>query len=827
MRWVKRLLILLLVVALLVGLAGVWLVRRGFPVVDGSVTVAGLEGPVTITRDARGIPVIEASTAHDLFLAQGYVHAQDRFWQMDVWRHIGAGRLAEMFGESQVETDAFLRTLGFERIATEEYANATQQMRSALDAYAAGVNAYLAERPGGPALSLEYAVLGLQNGAYRPAEWTPVHSLTWAKVMAWDLRSNLNDEIDRGIIAGIVGVERTEQLYPAFPDEHAVIVASGPTDTAAATRAVPEAGPALARAAANLSAADLGRPFEGIGSNNWVVDGSRTASGAPLLANDPHLGIQMPSIWYEVGLWCTERTDDCPFRVSGFSFPGAPGVIVGHNERIAWGVTNLAPDTMDLFIERTDGDGRYEVDGEWVEFDTRSETIEVAGGDDVELEIRTTRHGPVISGRFGALDDLDGGGVELPDDHEIALQWQALEPSTLFEAILAINLAEDWTDFREAAAMFDIAPQNLVYADVDGHIGYQATGEIPIRRAGDGRYPVPGWTSEFEWEGLIPADQLPYIADPDSGMIVTANQPVLASDADLFIGIDHAYGFRSHRITELLEGLSGATVADMVAIQMDNHDASATFVVPAVIALDAADPAVGAVQDILGAWASGPDPHQMSADSSGAAVYAAVWRHLLALTFDDELPEDQRARGNGRYFETVRQLLADPTDPWWDDVTTAETETADTILAQAAQAAHAELTDLLGDDPAQWRWGDLHVTSFENQTLGQSGIGPIESLFNRVAPPGVGGGAAIPNATSWVAPEGYDTLAIPSMRMVVDLADLGASVTINSTGQSGHAFHRHYADQIRAWVDGTTGPMPFDPSSLTDPAGVLRLTGES
>ena len=813
----------LVVVLVLGALAGVWLVRRSFPVVDGEVGLDGLQAEVTVTRDGDGVPHIEATSAHDLFMAQGYVHAQDRFWQMDVWRHIGAGRLSEMFGEGQVETDTFLRTLGFERIAEEEYAVAPPEAQAVLDAYAEGVNAYLDERPGGAALSLEYAVLGLQSAEYRPEDWDPIDSLTWAHVMAWDLRSNMDAEIDRAIVSGAVGTERTEQLYPPYPDDHPVIVPSGGEARAGSGGGVPVPVQTLladVRQSADSVDAVVGEVFEGIGSNNWVVDGSRTESGAPLLANDPHLGIQMPSIWYEIDLWCAEVDANCPYRVTGFSFPGTPGVVVGHNERIAWGVTNLGPDTMDLYIERTDGDDRYEIDGDLRPMDVRTEVIEVAGGDDVEIEIRSTRHGPVITDRYGDLDDLTAAGTDVPDEYEVVLRWQALQPSTLLQAILAIDRAQSWEEFRRGASFFDIAAQNLVYADVDGHIGYQATGEIPIRGSGDGRYPVPGWTDEHEWEGLIPFEELPNVLDPPSGMIVTANQPIVDGGYPGFIGIDHAYGYRAQRIAELLQQTDALTVQDMVDIQLDDFDASAEAVVGAVLELPPS-PGVATIQEALAAWVDGGAA--MGPDSSGAAAYGAVWRHLLAKTFDDELPGGYEAAGNSRFFAVFERLLGDPRDPWWDDVRTDTVETADDTLTAAVRAAHQEVTEELGADPAEWRWADLHRAAFENQTLGQSGIAPIEALFNRTAPARVGGGSAIVNATGWIAPEGYDVVAVPSMRMVVDLDDMNRSVAINTSGQSGHAFHAHYFDMVERWADGGTHPMRFGPEAIHEPEGRLRL----
>lgn len=557
----------------------------------------------------------------------------------------------------------------------------------------------------------------------------------------------------------------------------------------------------------------LGPVFAGLGSNSWVVGGSRTASGLPLLANDPHLGIQMPSIWYQTTLWCEELTDECPFRVSGFTFPGAPGVVVGHNQRIAWGVTNEAPDTMDLFLEEIEED-RYRVDDGWEPLEVRTEIIQVAGGEDRELEVRTTRHGPIISGRYGPVDDNVA-----EDGYEVALAWRALEPATLFEALLGINQASNWDEFRRAASLFDIAPQNLVYADVDGHIGYQATGDIPIRASGDGRYPVPGWTSEYDWVGSIPFEELPTVFDPASDMIVTANQPVIEPSDDIFIGVDHDYGYRSERIRALIaEHTAPLDPVAMAGIQMDTYDASAAAVVPVVLDLDSSDAAVTEIQEVLRPWAESSRPFAMEANSPGAAVYAGVWRHLLAELFD-ELPDDFPARGSSRFFTLIEQLLAEPEDPWWDVEATPETESARDTIERAVIAAHAELTGRLGDDPSSWRWGDLHTPVFLHQTLGQSGLAPIERLFNRVGP-GVGGGSSIVNATGWDAAESYEVVALPSFRMVVDLSDLSATRAIHATGQSGHAFHSHYFDMVDEWAEGDLRTMRFEEPGSGD---TLRL----
>ncbi len=805
MRWIRRLLFTVLILVIVVAGTVTYLVQRPFPTTEGTIEIPGLEGSVEVIRDVDGVPHIYASSVSDLFMAQGFVHAQDRFWQMDFSRHIGSGRVAELFGESQLDADVFLRTLGWAKTAEAEYAAAGPEMREVLDSYAAGVNAFL-EGKGNTEVSFEYAVLALQNRGYEIEPWTPVNTLTWGKVMAWDLRANLDEEINRAVLSALLPIERVEQLYPPYPEDHPLIAGGSPSVRSHAQLLV-EIG--LEDVADKIAAVDrlLGPRFEGIGSNNWVVAGSRTASGAPLLANDPHLGIQMPSIWYEVGLHCLPVGADCPYEVVGFGFAGTPGVVIGHNARIAWGVTNQGPDSQDLYVERVNpaNPHQYEVNGEWVDMVVTTEVIEVAGSDPVEIEIRTTRHGPIISGRFGQLDDLSAdGAVELPDRYDVALRWTALEPSSLFEALVGVNQAGNWAEFRAALSRFDIAAQNFVYADVDGHIGYQSTGKVPIRASGDGRYPVPGWTDEFEWIGYVDFEDMPSIADPERGYILTANQPLVDASHPVFIGIDHAYGYRAKRIDTLLRDLQDATVEDMQRIQFDTYDGSAAFLVPLLLAAEPETESGREVQQLLAGWSS----LQMDADSPAAAAYAAVWRTVLATTFDDELPEDRRAGGNGRFFETVRTLAEQ--DKWWDDASTPAREDRRSILAAALDTAGSELSLRLGADPSAWRWGDLHTATFENQTFGRSGIAPLEAMFNRTSPAEVGGGSAIVNATSWLAHDGYEVVAMPSLRMVVDLADLTRSVAVHTTGQSGHVFSRHYFDQNALWLAGQAHEMRWD-----------------
>ncbi|MPZ88450.1 MAG: penicillin acylase family protein [Nitriliruptorales bacterium] len=818
------LLAVLLTLTLVAAALAVWSVRRPFPQLEGEVTLPGLDAPVEVYRDELGIPSLFASTSRDLFRAQGYIHAQDRFWQMDVWRHIGAGRTAELLGPGGLESDRFLRTLGWERIAREELALMDDETRDILRAYAAGVNAYIAERSAAE-LSLEYSVLRLQLPSYTPPPWEPVHTLTFLKLMAWDLRSNLEEELQRGILSSTLSASQLADLYPPYPqDAPRILGAEVPADFEAGEADPNPAQAALGRVVDQLAAVEdfTGPRPDGIGSNSWVVSGAHTETGLPLLANDPHLSIEMPSTWYQVGLHCVERTPECRDEVAGFSFAGVPGVIIGHNDRIAWGFTNLAPDVMDLYVERVNPENpdQYEVDGDWADMEVEEQTLKAADGTIQTMRVRATRHGPIISDVFDPL-----GAYQPPQDvgarepFVIALRWTALDPGRTIDAVPALNRARDWDQFREAASRFEVPAQNLVYADADGNIGYQAPGRIPVRASGDGRLPVPGWSGEYDWTGFVPFEELPSELNPERGWIVTANNPIAGPDYPHLLTTDWDYGYRAQRIGQLLaEAGGGLTVDGMGAIQMDARDGSADWLVPALLAVDSPDPDVRLAQDLLRDWNG-----QASADSAAAAVYGVTWRHVLAGTFGDQMPDSVQPGGGSRWFEVVRRLLEEPDSAWWDEAGTSGAEGRDDALSAAMRTAIAELTDRLGQDPGEWRWGDLHRATFRNGTLGESGLGVIERRFNR-GPYPVSGGSSIVNATGWNASLGYEVTAVPSMRMVADLADLDRSRTIHTTGQSGHAYHEHYQDMIEHWRSGELHPMRWSREAVEDSAvNHLRL----
>ena len=810
--------------AVVVTILGVWAVRRAFPEYGGKLRLPGLSAPVTVYRDDHGIPQLYAENAEDLFRAQGYVHAQDRFWEMDVRRHVTSGRTAEMFGSDGVETDTFLRTLGWRRVAEQEWQLISGESRGFLTAYADGVNAWLRQNDGGAA-SLEYAILGLINSGYEIEPWDPIDSLAWLKAMAWDLRGNMEQEIRRAALeAHGLAPQRVDELYPAYPyDRNLPIVTQGavvdgafdasatplPAKPGSSGAPLPVDTALLDRVSAAIDALPvmLGNGGQGVGSNSWVIGGANTTTGKPILANDPHLSPTMPGIWYQMGLHC-----GCAFNVAGFTFSGVPGVIIGHSDRVAWGFTNLDPDVTDLYLERVDGD-RYEVDGQMRDLDKRTEVIRVAGGEPVTITVRATKHGPLLSDASEQLQKLRG-------QNAIALRWTALDPGRTVEAIFAINRARDWEQGRAAAALFEVPAQNIVYADVDGNIGYQSPGRVPVRGKGDGRRMAPGWDSAYDWKGFVPFAELPSVRNPARGYVVTANQAVIGADYAHLLTNDWSYGYRSQRIYDMISAMLAdgrkISVDDVARMQFDNRNGMAETLVPVITQAQLTGPAKDAL-DLLRNWdfqqpADGVAGTADARRSAAAAYYNAFWRHLLDGVFD-ELPADYRPDGGDRWFEVVRTLFTDTASPWWDDKRTPQPDNPDDVVTAALVAASDELRATQGTDPAGWRWGRMHRLSLESQTLGQSGIGPVEWLFNR-GPAAVAGGDAIVNATGWDAAEGYDVDAVPSMRMIVNMSQLDSSQWIQLTGNSGHAFHQHYQDQFDLWRTGRYLPMRWDRPSI-------------
>ncbi|MFL6078700.1 MAG: penicillin acylase family protein [Ornithinibacter sp.] len=833
-RWLLFPAIVVVLALLVLPALAVTSARQSFPQVDGQLTLPGLSGQVEVLRDGMGVPQLYADNPEDLFEAQGFVQAQDRFYEMDFRRHLAAGRLSELYGQSQVKTDAYARTLGWRRVAEQELRLASSSTRRYLDAYAAGVNSYLRGRSPSD-LSLEYRLLGVEGLRYTPEEWSAADSLSWLKVMAWQLGSNLNAETSRAEVTAKFGAARADALYPSYPLQgYDPILSSG---TVVGRRFQPTAKrvdsrppvPGLSRADLRKAAAPMARAAEAnraipdvlgtdsgageVGSNSFVVAGSRTADGHAILANDPHLAVSIPSTFAQVGLHCRTLSSACPFDVSGFSLAAVPGVVIGHNSRIAWGMTTSYADVQDLYLEQVRAD-TVRRGNAYQPLVLRSEDIRVRGEDQPRaLRIRSSRHGPLLS---DVSDELQQMGVQQArsgsEGYAVAVSWTGSTPGRTMDALLNLNRAGTFDQFRAAVKLLSAPSQNLLYADVDGNIGYQLPGDIPQRRRGSGQLPAPGWDIRYDWTGTIPFAQLPYSYNPPSGYLVAANQQVVGRQYPHLLGSEYSYGWRSQEIRDRLKDAPPLTLDAAEQIFYDATVRVAADLVPALLKVKVRDAWVAEGQRTLVGW-----DYSADVDSGAAAYFNVVVHNILKLAFRDELPQDQWPTGGDRWYAALDGLLREPNNLWWDDTTTPDkVERRDDILLAAMTSARRETTSLMSRDTAGWQWGRLHQVRLENQTLGQSGIGAVEALFNRGHYP-VGGGPTAVNAMSYDDTRGYQVRTAPTMRMLVDLGHLDGSRWVNQSGVSGHAFSPHYDDQTELWA--TNRMWPFVSSRAAVDAG--------
>ena len=867
--------IVLVVVVALGGSLVTVLTLRGFPTTHGSLAIAGLDKAVRVTRDVNGIVWIEAETSHDLFLAQGYVHAQERMWQMEVWRHISAGRLSELFGSSTLTEDRFIRTLGWRQAAERDLAALSPEARAVVDSYAAGVNDWIADHDG--SLSFPFVVTGFKAGlgggigGYKLEPWTAVDTLAWQKVQGWQLGGNFDSEVFRMLADAKLGdPARTDELFPPYDPKMPVITPSGlkgsggAAATAAATVATaaaagtgpgsgvttaakPSAPPSTAigdPAAWRDVAAASGKLLEiagldgangiagdhQVGSNNWVVGPSRTTTKTALLANDPHLGIGMPSVWFMNGLRCLVVGPDCPFNVAGVSFPGVPGVILGHNAKIAWGATNVDPDVEDLFSIEPDpaNSANYLVAGASIPYDIRHETIKVAGGADVPLDVRTTRDGPIVN-------DVD---PRLKDAPLLALRWTGTDGvDGTFEAIFHLNTASNFDEFRAAFKSYGAPSQNFVYADAAGHIGYVLPGRIPIRADPNdhGDRIRSGSDGLHDWTGTIPTKDLPWQLDPPSGMIVTANNAAVDSKYPYFVAREWDPGYRARRITDLLDEAvanRGVSTDTLRAIQSDTRLLRAQRIAPVVASAHPGTVDGALLEQRILDWQASPDCPIDGPSSLGCAAYLAFEYRLVRGLFDDDLGDLAREYvGGGASWQATIALLDQPASPWWDDETTTDkVETRDDIVAAALDEAGRELRAAYGD-PAKWTWGTIHHATFREATLGSSGIGPLEWYFDKGPFPAPGAAGAVDNTyyrpsraypdpnDKTYKPVGIDGVFevtnLPSYRLSIDMNDPDGAQIVQTTGQSGNPFDRHYGDLIDEWLTGRTVPLPFTLAAIS------------
>jgi penicillin G amidase len=642
-------------------------------------------------------------------------------------------------------------------------------------------------------------------------EWTPVDSMIWAEMMIFDQSDKMKTELANIAQLAAVGQAMYDDLHPAYREERPTIIQA--EDLPALPQSKSVSRTSLSQAEVD-SLLDLSRDansiafvppmlpnlgFGGVGaSNSFAVSGSRTTTGNPLLANDPHMAISMPSLWYEIGLHCVEKTPECVFNLRGFSLPGVPVILIGHNDRIAWGLTNANFDAEDVFIERINpaNPNQYEVNGGWQDMDLRREEIWVYGREEpVVIYVRSTRNGVVGSDEITDQQPFSYG-EKGPQPYALSYAWTGLQPTRSLRSILMVNRAQNWQEFNDALEYFDTGKQNWLYADVDGNIGYVMPGKVPVRAKGDGTLPVPGWNDDFRWTGFIPYAELPRVFNPKQGFIATANNRQLREDEyPYLLNKETDYGQRAARVTQLIQNdLDKISLADMQATQTDNLSLPALEFIPYLENLTFNDPEVTFARDNLLGWDG-----QMLMTSPQAALYSIFWNELVAGIFHDQLPEDQWPIGNHKTEDIVYHLMQNPDNDWWDDLATPDVkERREAILKRAFEKAYQAGVMQFGENIAEWRWGDLHTIYYQNATLGKSGISLIENIFNR-GPFPLNGSESVVQKTCWSTTLDYTAYCIPALRQVVDLGNLSNSQMVHSVGQSGHPVSVHYDDFIEAW----------------------------
>jgi penicillin G amidase len=793
--WPRIVLGILLIVAAAVGYL-YHLAHAALPQLDGKLAVGGLVAPVTVTRDQHGVPTIEAQSLPDLFFAQGYVTAQDRLWQMDIMRRYAAGEISEIIGPATVEHDREQRVLGLRQVAAKTVATMPERDRGFVEAYAQGVNAYMQTHM--DRLPIEFRILG-----YKPTTWKTEDCILLGARLVQELNhGTFEAALEREKILAKLGPELTADLFvnSSWRDRPPTMQPHRLSDEVDKSKQDSDdddddedmdsgADSNVARAVPRLPAAWRREPGLVPGSNDWVVAGAHTVTGKPLLSNDMHLHHQMPNLWYEAHLHAGD------YNVVGVTLPGLPFVIVGHNDRIAWGVTNVGPTVEDVYVETFNEQGAYQTPQGWQQPQQRQEIIHVKGGRDVLVEVVTTRHGPIIS-------DLIAG-----EKRRLALRWTLYD--SLFDPFFDVDSAKNWTEFRRALGTLDSPGQNFVYADVDGHIGYQTTGHVPLRKSGDGTLPVPGNDDAHEWNGYVPFEKLPSIFDPPSGVIATANGRITPDGYGYNLSTEWDAPWRTERIYRVLESGKKFGPPDMLSLQTDVYSAfdrlCAEHFVYALDHVKNASKRAQQARELMRDWDG-----RLTTDSAAPTIELRARQELVRLILEPKLGEaPSGGKSDGYYFGSLEPLSWKSyrwfmSSVWIENVLMKKPtrwlpqkyDSYDALLAAAVEAAVAGQ-----DAPAElagWKWGKFHPIEIEQPVLGK-----------------------LPGMKRWVEPGLHDQSGGsytvkqvgrdfgPSERYTADLSNFDQSTLNTVTGQGGNFLSPYYMDQWKAWYEGTTFPLPF------------------
>ncbi|MDH7515300.1 MAG: penicillin acylase family protein [Bacteroidota bacterium] len=782
-----RLGIVFVVLVLFVSGAAVllFLLNKSLPDTDGEIPIEGLTAPVTVYRDGAGVPHIFAENEEDLYTAAGFVTAQDRLWQMDLMRRYGRGRLAEILGPRALPTDRLMRTIGIGVIADSMAASLSPLTRRLTAAYARGVNACIARMQG--RLPLEFDLL-----QYTPEPWTSEDCLVIDRLIGWELALSWWVDLALADIVDAVGKEKAREAIP-LTDPHApTILPPAPAGRSAEPF----------RDAVFDAQRLFGMRFSGGGSNCWAITGNRTNTGRPLLANDTHLPHMQPPQWYVMHLHCPGM------NVAGVTIPGAPGIVIGHNDALAWGITNAMVDDVDFYRERVSfADSTWEFRGTPRKLLVRVDTIRVRDSTDVLHTVYATAHGPLVNGIHPSRLKPAASPVETP----ISMRWTGFDPSDEILAVWRINHARSWKEFRDGLATFGVPGQNFTCATRDGTIGYALAARIPLRPAAAAVLPSDGSVGENDWNGTVPFYDLPAFANPQDSIIAHANNPV-----------SHAFPFyisglwesdeRIRRIRMLLESPYPFSARDFRFLQSDVMSIDAAFFrdafVRALQNMPGRPLAVTRAMNILAQWDC-----RMTDTSPAAAIYNAAFVRLLQETFLDEMGEkryDRYVHLSNIPIRALQSMMRDTAATWFDDVRTPRVETRDDILRKAFLLALLDLSKRLGPSMREWAWGKLHTVTFRH-LLGIRK--PLDRILN-VGPYPIGGSAGTINVADYPLAEPFEVFVGPVMRMIVDVSAMDTCSIVLPTGQSGQPFSRHYADQTPLWRNGGYHDLVTDTAAI-------------
>ncbi len=771
------------------------LATRSFPDYEATLTGSELREDVYIYRDDYGVPRIEATNEYDAFFSIGVVHAQDRLWQMELSRRVGQGRLAEILGPDALDIDKLFRTFGFVSVVEKTLQELEPELLRILEGYAAGVNHIINTSKG--KFPIEFDVL-----QFEPEPWEPLHTLLISKLMAYELSLAWRVDVAMGQVFENLEYDLAITALPGYPSNAPVIA--------------PEAlrNIRFADTFNNMLRIDSKyRKFAGIkgshvGSNSWVVNGTLSSSGKPMLANDPHLGLASPSRWYELHVNAGER-----LNVGGMTFAGVPVVIIGRNNALAWGLTNVMADDADFYFEDIDTTGtpRYRVDNEWRDMIIREEIIQIKENEPVTFTVYETHRGPLVQSLLG----IQPGRWE---DQPISMRWTAREPTEELKAMYGVNKAASYDEFRESLRYFSAPGQNFIYADTAGNIAYRPAVRLPIRPLGNPMLPFPGWDSRYDWSGYVPFEELPELYNPPTGIIATANNKMVDDSYPYYISAMWEPPSRIQRIMEMLNDSEVFLISDFKRMQNDFISIHAREVVPYILKafndIEVTDGDLLRSLSYFRNWDFYFGPEDVP-----TAIFNVFWVKFVENTFKPRMGEQLFNEYIGLANIPIRalhDLLNSPDSEWFDNPHTSRSENRDDIIRQSLQDALQYLRDELGDDIRTWRWGSIHTVTFEH-IFGQRS--PINRVVN-IGPFPIGGAGTTVNNGEYLLYDPYENILGPSMRFVADMADPATAYTIIPTGQSGQPLHRHYKDQTQLWLDGR-----YKTTSMNEEPGVrYRIT---